>query len=1089
MKKEHASIAKITRPKVKGIFPRKRLFDLLDDSRNHPVTWVSGPAGCGKTSLVASYLDERKLPCIWYQVDEGDSDIASFFYYIGLAAKKAAPGRRKPLPLLTPEYLLGIPTFTLRFFENLCGRLNPPQPLFKKGGTKGGFVFVFDNCHRVAAETPFHEAILTGMCAIPDDLNVILISRNEPPPVYARLQANSQMSLIGWNELRFTPQESRAMMGFRAPGVRSKETIEHLHKITDGWAAGLVLISEGLKRGVELQSLEKSAPEEIIDYFGSELFSKTKKELRTFLMKTAFLPRMTTEMAQELTNLPNSGSFLATLTKNNYFIERRHHTEPVYQYHPLFRNFLIFRAKESFSTETILDLRHRAALLLEKSDQLEGAASLFSEDKNWEGLIQLIMKYAPSIMAQGRYQLLEAWLNSLPQDLIETNPWLLFWLGSSRFPFAPSQGQRCHEKAFELFHEGRNIEGTFLSWSSIVDDIAFTHNDLSRLDHWIHTLEGMMHDIKEFPSQEIGARVASGMVTALALRQPQHPDFHKWADRALSLTEAHQMINIRMWVLFNLFIHEALMGEFEKAALAQNLLSQLSESRDTSPFLKTMGKLADSIYYQFTGSHKKCMEAVAEGMELCRTTGIHIVVRPFLAHAISSSLNVNDSEMARQFLDRLASSLDSIPPSDDILDIRDRYIYHFLSVRNALAYGNLAEIPFHIGLALKYGNEMGVPAFIAMTHLMCALAMHRLGKNEEAMEELERGRLIAHEMKSKLLEFSSLLTQAYFAFDRGEEKSGLRLLRMAIVLGKDQRFLNTFFDDPSVTTTLCARALAAGIEVEYVQAMIRKRNLIPDQGSFQIDHWPWPLKIYTLGRFGIIKDGKPIRFSRKVQEKPHFMLKALIALGGRGVREEDISDILWPESDGDAAHHSFQMVLHRLRILLRQPEALSFREGRLTLDQRYCWVDAWAFERILGEADEKQGQGQMERAAALVQKAIRMYSGSFLSGEEEQPWVMFLRERLRSKFLRNVNWLGRHWEKARKWEKVLECYQRGLEVDNLAEELYRHLIVCHQELGQTAEALSVYNRCKRTLSSVLGIEPSPETEAVLKSIKSIKTLD
>ncbi|HJX59849.1 MAG TPA: hypothetical protein VJ462_01040, partial [Thermodesulfobacteriota bacterium] len=86
------------------------------------------------------------------------------------------------------------------------------------------------------------------------------------------------------------------------------------------------------------------------------------------------------------------------------------------------------------------------------------------------------------------------------------------------------------------------------------------------------------------------------------------------------------------------------------------------------------------------------------------------------------------------------------------------------------------------------------------------------------------------------------------------------------------RTLGTFFDVPFVTAKLCARALEAEIEVEYVQEMIRKRNLIPDKGSLQLENWPWPLKIYTLGRFGIMKDGKPIRFSRKAQEKPISML-------------------------------------------------------------------------------------------------------------------------------------------------------------------------------------------------------------------------
>ena len=117
-----APIAKITRPIITGVLPRERPFHLLDSGLNRPVTWIAGPAGSGKTTLIASYLDARKLPCIWYQIDEGDADIATLFYYMGLAAEKTCPGE-KPLPLLTPEYLAGIPVFARRYFEELYGRL------------------------------------------------------------------------------------------------------------------------------------------------------------------------------------------------------------------------------------------------------------------------------------------------------------------------------------------------------------------------------------------------------------------------------------------------------------------------------------------------------------------------------------------------------------------------------------------------------------------------------------------------------------------------------------------------------------------------------------------------------------------------------------------------------------------------------------------------------------------------------------------------------------------------------------------------------------------------------------------------------
>jgi len=88
MAKNFSSIAKITKPNLSHVLPRERLFSLLDEGRRFPVTWVSGPGGSGKTTLIASWIDAKKLPCLWYHLDEDDSDIATFFYYLGLAKLK-----------------------------------------------------------------------------------------------------------------------------------------------------------------------------------------------------------------------------------------------------------------------------------------------------------------------------------------------------------------------------------------------------------------------------------------------------------------------------------------------------------------------------------------------------------------------------------------------------------------------------------------------------------------------------------------------------------------------------------------------------------------------------------------------------------------------------------------------------------------------------------------------------------------------------------------------------------------------------------------------------------------------------------------
>ena len=91
---ERPSVAKITRPVLPGTYPRTRLYRLLDKSRKQPITWVSGPPGCGKTITVSGYVEARRLRGLWYEVDEGDGDPATFFHYLGLAGQKAAPRKR-----------------------------------------------------------------------------------------------------------------------------------------------------------------------------------------------------------------------------------------------------------------------------------------------------------------------------------------------------------------------------------------------------------------------------------------------------------------------------------------------------------------------------------------------------------------------------------------------------------------------------------------------------------------------------------------------------------------------------------------------------------------------------------------------------------------------------------------------------------------------------------------------------------------------------------------------------------------------------------------------------------------------------------
>lgn len=336
-------------------------------------------------------------------------------------------------------------------------------------------------------------------------------------------------------------------------------------------------------------------------------------------------------------------------------------------------------------------------------------------------------------------------------------------------------------------------------------------------------------------------------------------------------------------------------------------------------------------------------------------------------------------------------------------------------------------------------------------------------------------------MKSRFLEFVCLMLDSYFAFETGGqagEERGHALLKKAMTLGREADIVNFQGLKREVVTRLCAKALEAGIEVEFAKRLITSYRFLPEGALLDLEQWRWLIKVYTLGRFRIEKDGKPLLISGKVPRKPLEMLKLLIAYGGRDVSDERIAEALWPEADGDTAYQSYETTLHRLRKMIGGDSAIVRQDGSITLDPRYWWTDVWAFERMI-----ENGASSTEPVLSVLEKAVGMYKGPFLDGDGDKQWLISMRERLRSKFLRAAGKVGHEYEESGQWDKAVECYRKAIEADSLAEEFYQHLMTCYQRLGRKAEALAVYNRCRDTLYKVFGLGPSSKTEEIYLLIR------
>ena len=374
------TLAKLTRPRLHGVLARERLLRLLDERRSSPAIWIAGPPGAGKTTLVASYVEARDLPGIWYQVDAGDGDPATFFYYLGMAADQVAKGKHKPLPLLTPEFQHDLDGFSRRYFRELFAQL-PERALL-----------VLDNVQEAPADSSFQSILESFVEEIPEGVNVLCISRAEPPSTFARYASTGRLATLEWAELRLTLDETRQIAAVKQP--IAERTLLRLFEQSEGWAAGVTLMLERIARTGDVpEGIEAETREAVFNYFAGTLFDKQPADTRQVLLRTAFLPQITPTLAESLTGNPNAGKLLEHLHRRHLFTYRRRlglvrtpvknreseADEATYEYHALFRDFLLSKAQEEYSRAGLRRLLEETAQLLETIERDQEALALYRD--------------------------------------------------------------------------------------------------------------------------------------------------------------------------------------------------------------------------------------------------------------------------------------------------------------------------------------------------------------------------------------------------------------------------------------------------------------------------------------------------------------------------------------------------------------------------------------------------------------------------------------------------------------------------------------------------------------------------------------
>jgi LuxR family transcriptional regulator, maltose regulon positive regulatory protein len=363
------------------------------------------PAGYGKTTLATQWCRRDRRPTSWLTLRPGDADPILLLSRLSSALEAIEP--------LDPDYEEILRTFDVSVewaVDRLLDRLERHRP----------FQLALDEVDRVTGKGP-RDVLNALMNAMPHDSQMVLTSRAESVLPLARLHVSGDIRELRAADLAFTVEETAEL--FRESGLAmTDQAIATLHEETEGWPAAVGLVFEAARSSGQQVQRCTLPLRELAGYLREEVLHQEDTSIRTFMLQTSFLPRLSAPLCDAVTLRNDSSRILADLESRNLFVRSLDDGARWYRYHNLWKWFL--RSQLEHSEMNVDELRDRAAAWHEDHGDPGQSFRMACQSGDLQRAGRVLLRHCDAYASRGLIGSLRSWMRRCSEDDVEADPQL-----------------------------------------------------------------------------------------------------------------------------------------------------------------------------------------------------------------------------------------------------------------------------------------------------------------------------------------------------------------------------------------------------------------------------------------------------------------------------------------------------------------------------------------------------------------------------------------------------------------------------------------------------------------------------------------